>query len=433
MPAANVEDPTHEVKQRASFFRQSGWLMIANIAGGMFMWAVHLLNRFIPPGEYGDFGVFLAVAMLVPTIPLQMVLAQQTARALATDRQAQLAGLMRWTWLVTTVLWAVAAAVVVAFQRSILERWHMSNSTGLWVTMAIVLLSLWMPLFMGALQGKQNFLWLGWTMMSNAIGRITLAGFAVLALHAYASGMITGVLFGMMVATVLGAWHSRDLWLARSEAFDWRGVLRQIVPLFLGFLGFQMLFTADTIFVKGYFSKVEGDYYVSAGTLSRALMWLVLPLASVMFPRIVHSAAKSEKSNLVNLVLFGTAVLAVVGAGVLALLGPWVVRVIYPNQDGQIVNSLLSWYAAAMVPLAVANVLLNNLLARPASKLIPSLCILAVGIGYLYALTRFHDTMVMVLQTMGAGNLLLLVVCAWFTWSGRSRDAAVGSTGPEPA
>jgi O-antigen/teichoic acid export membrane protein len=427
--------------QRASFFRQSGWLMVANIAGGFFMWAVHLLNQFIPPGAYGDFGVFLAVIMLVPTIPLQMVMAQQTAKALAIGRESELASVIRWMWLGTTLLWVLGAAGVALFQNSILGYLQMGGANGLlWITMAIVLLSLWMPIFMGALQGKQNFLWLGWVMMSNALGRITIAALAVLAFRTfegrsflssgpshralnttlYASGMIAGVLFGMVLAVVLGLWHTRGLWLSRPQPFPARTLLQQIVPLFVGFLGFQMLFTADTIFIKAYFSNVQSDYYVSAGTLSRALMWLVLPLAAVMFPRIVHSAARAEKTNLVNLVLLGTAVLAIAGAAGLSLVGPWIVPLIYKNQNPQVIMSLLPWYASAMVPLAVANVLLNNLLARPASKLLPSVCILLVAVGYVLAVLRFHHSMIEVLQTMGVCNLLLLGVCAWFTWAGKS-------------
>ena len=81
---------------------------------------------------------------------------------------------------------------------------------------------------------------------------------------------------------------------------------------------------------------------------------------------------------------------------------------------------LLPWYAWAVVPLSVANVLLNNLLARSLFKVVPALCVLAVG--YAFALTRFHDTPVMVIKTLGVGNLLLLAVCAWYTWGpGKSK------------
>src|SRR5947209_8061122 len=85
--------------QKGSFFRQSGWLMIANIVGGALNWGVHFLQKGVPATmsekEYGVFGIFLATAMVVPTMSLQMVMAHQTALALATNREAQLRRLLR--------------------------------------------------------------------------------------------------------------------------------------------------------------------------------------------------------------------------------------------------------------------------------------------------------------------------------------------------
>jgi O-antigen/teichoic acid export membrane protein len=170
------------------------------------------------------------------------------------------------------------------------------------------------------------------------------------------------------------------------------------------------------MFVKAWFSEAEAGFYVSAGTLSRALMWLVLPLASVMFPRIVHSAAKSEKTNLMGLVLLGTGILAVLGAASLSVLGPWIVKLVFKQSYVEVASAILPWYAGAMVPLALANVLLNNLLAKPEAQLVPSICILAVALAYMLALTQYHDSLVTVLQVLGVANTALLAVCAWFTW-----------------
>ncbi|MBE0541044.1 MAG: hypothetical protein IH623_06645 [Verrucomicrobia bacterium] len=420
MPSPSSADSSAApTAHRASFFRQSGWLMIANVAGGALMYAVHLLNKFIPPGEYGSFGAMLAVVLLLPTIPLQMILAQQTARALAHGTERELAGVIRLFWLLSTGVWLAGAVIVLLLQQSILRNWQMTDPAGLWITLVIVLLSLWLPIFWGVLQGQQNFLWLGWSMLASAIGRLAVAAFAVVVLHAYSSGMMAGVLLGIGAAFGIAAWQSRGLWRLKPAPFDWRGLLRQVIPLILGFLGFQILFTADTILVKAYFSQTDADFYVAAGTLSRALMWLVLPLAAVMFPRLVHSAAKSEKSNLMGMVLLVTGALAMAGALGLSLLGPWIVRLIYKPDFVEVAAAILPWYASAMVPLALANVLLNNLLARPASTLVPALCIFCLALGYLFALTQFHGSLVTVLKVLGVFNVGLLAICAWFTWRGR--------------
>jgi len=147
-----------------------------------------------------------------------------------------------------------------------------------------------------------------------------------------------------------------------------------------------------------------------------------------MFPRIVQSAARSEKTNLIGLVLMGTAVLGILGASSLSILGPFVIPLVYGKDYVPVVASILPWYAFALVPLAVANVLLNNLMARPAGQLIPACCIFVLALAYLFALTQFHDSLVTVLKTLGLCNLLLLGICGWFSW--RSRGAPMEAEDP---
>jgi O-antigen/teichoic acid export membrane protein len=415
MPAEQVETaPVTAAAHRASFFRQSGWLMFATVAGGLFMTAMHFLSKVIPESEYSQFGVFLSVAMFIPAGPLQMVLAQQTAQARALHREHELSGLIRAAWLGTFVIWLVGAGVVLLFQDTIMAQWKITNPAAIWLTLPVLLFTVWLPMFSGVLQGQQNFLWLGWSGIVNGVGRVTIAAFAVLVLHYYASGMMLGMLAGLAVALVIAIWPTRSLWLTPARSFDWRSLLRQIVPLTLGFGAYQFLFTADTMFVKAYFTGDEAAYYVSAGTLARASLWLVGPLAAVMFPKIVHAKAKAEKSDLMGIVLIGTVILAAGGATGLWVLGPWVVKFMFKPSYVQAASVLLPWYAWAVVPLSLANVLLNNLLARSLFKVVPALCVL-VGV-YVFALTQFHDTPVTVIKTLGVCNVLLLAVCAYFTW-----------------
>jgi O-antigen/teichoic acid export membrane protein len=437
MSATAEIPPNTGVAQHAKFFRQSGWMMIAGILTGVLMWAVHFLSKSkaVPAQEYGLFVALMAVAMCVPAMPLQMVLAQQTARALATRRLRELSGLVRAVSGFTFVLWILAAIAILVFRDRILHQWSTSNSAALYIMLPVLLLSVWGPLFSGLLQGQQNFFWLGWASILQACVRLSVAVVAVLGFGANAAGIMTGVVLGMAAAQAVLFWQSRSIWLrlpgdgstgerpdasgvsgpggGPSELLDWRGLLRQAFPLMLGFGAYQFMFTADTMFAKAYFNGEQMGYYGSAGTLSRAVMWLVGPLAAVMFPKIVHSAARSEKSNLVGLVLLGTGVLAVLGALGLSIVGRWVVPLVFTGAYLPVATSVLPWYAGAMVPLALANVLLNNLLARARYRAVPGLCLVAVAYGI--ALTRFHESFVMVLQVFGVFNLLLLAVCGWYT------------------
>jgi hypothetical protein len=411
-----IPPPTIDHKPHAAFFRQSGWLMIAGVAGGVLTFGVHFLNKEIPDSEYSAFGVLLMVVACLPTMPLQMVFAQQAAQALVTGRERQLAGMIRLAWLWTFILWGLGASVVFIFEKQIAQRWQLPGTTGILVTLPLLLASLWMPMFSGVLQGRQDFFWLGWSAMFGGLGRFLAAVFLVLALGFGAAGMMAGALFGVGLAAGIAIWRSRDLWSLPAEPFDRKGLLRQILPLVLGFGACQFLFTSDTMFAKAYFSGDAMKPYVLAGTLSRALLWLVLPLAAVMFPKIVHNNASRQKSNLFGLVVLGTAVLSICGALGLWLTGPWVVLLVAKPEDVAGTVALIPWYAGAMVPFALANVIVNDLLARSRFGVVPFMVLLAVAYGITLPLlmNHFPGRLEVPLQTLGVFNLLLLAVCAWF-------------------
>ena len=418
-------------KHHAAFFRESGWLVIANVVGGLMTFGLHPLTKNperLPAAEYAIFVTLVSLTNCLPTLPLQMVFGQQTAACLATGRERQAAGMIRLAWLWTALLWIVAMLVVLPFQHRIAAHWGFSHHSAiLWVTLLVLLVSLWMPMFCGVLQGQQNFFWLGWASILGGVARLGAAVLLVLALRGGATGMMIGVLLGIGLSTGIAIWHTRRLWSLPSERFDGRKLIAQVVPLMLGFGAFQFMFSSDTMFSQGYFGKDELEMasYGAAGTLSRGLQWLVMPLAAVMFPKIVHSIARSEKTNLQGLVLLGTAALGICGVAGLCLLGPWVVKIVYPAKFVAAATALLPWYAGAMVPLTLANVMINNLLARSSFRVVPALVVLAIGYGL--AITHFHDTPVIVLKTMGISNLVLLAVCSWFTWGVKAKPAEARS------
>ncbi len=424
--------PTVDHKPHAAFFRQSGWLMLANIAGGLMTLGVHPLNKRIPDSEYTAFGVLLMVVACLPTMPLQMVMAQQSALALATGRARQLSGLIRLAWLWTFIVWALGAVVVLFFQKQIVAGWQLPDALGLWVTLPLILASLWLPMFGGVLQGRQDFFWLGWATIFGGTGRLLAAAILVLALGLGAAGMVAGAMLGVGLSAAIAIWRSRDLWRLRAEKFDAKGMLRQVLPLLFGFGACQFMFTADTMFAKAYFSPDAMKPYVAAGTMSRGLLWLVLPLAAVMFPKIVHASAKSEKSNLFGIVVVGTAVLSLLGMLGLWLVGPLAVKILYKTGDLAGTLALIPWYAAAMVPLALANVLVNDLLARGRFLVVPFMVALALAYGFTLPamLNHYPGRLEVVLQTLGAFNLLLFGICAWFTWVVKAKPSGkVGNEG----
>jgi len=419
MPADTDAVPTTiDHKPHAAFFRQSGWMMIASIFGGFMSLGVHVLNKWVKEGSYGEFGLMVMVITVLPTIPLQMVFAQQAASALVDGSERQLSGMIRRAWLATFIIWLLAFVFLLVFWRQIIQGWQLKNPAILYVDIFAILASIWLPLFSGVMQGRQDFFWFGWSLILGGIVRLGSAAVLVILFHAGGAGMLAGALFGVGCSGVIAIWRTRDLWSLKPEPFDSRQLLAQIMPLILAFGVCQFLFSSDTMFAKGHFAGESIDHYVAAGTMARALLWLVMPIAAVMFPKIVHSTAKREKTNLLGIVIGGTAILAVCGTIGLVVVGPLVVRIIYTPAAVPETTALIPWYALAMIPLALANVMVNDLMARKQFKVVPFMIVLAIAYGFTqpYMIHHYPGRMTVILQTLGVFTLVLFLICAWFTW-----------------
>jgi O-antigen/teichoic acid export membrane protein len=417
----------------SAFFRQSGWLVIATVLGGVFMYAVHKVSArpLQAKGEYGVFFTLLQVFLLmqIPAIGLQTIFAQQTVLAITDGGRRQLTAAVRVVALVTFVIWFVMVGVVFGLQEHLIVLWKISNPAALWVTVVIGLCSMWLPINLGILQGRQNFLWLGWAVILNGVGRFLSITVIVWLLGGYAAGAMTGALMGVLAAMGVAFWHARDVWLGPQAPFDWRAWLARVLPLTLGLGASTFMMSADVIVVQSLFDGTDTGFYNAAGMIGRALVFLTAPLMTVMFPKVARSAMQAEKSDVLLQALGATALLGGLAALACTLLPTVPLRLIYPPSFLRIAP-LVPWFAWCMLPLTVANVLINSLLARMHYRAVPWLVLVAAGYGLTLLLLsptflklEQAQAFKLVVQVLGGFGLLLVGVAAWFTWGANVRAA----------
>jgi hypothetical protein len=128
-------------------------------------------------GEYSDVGALIQLMnwMTIPALGLQMVFAQQASAAVSDLHRAQLIGttkaVMRWTFWICLCM----VVAVLIFQRQFTADLELGSPASLWLSVAVAFAMLWLPIFQGLLQGRQNFLWLGWVFIFNGYRRVTHA------------------------------------------------------------------------------------------------------------------------------------------------------------------------------------------------------------------------------------------------------------------
>jgi O-antigen/teichoic acid export membrane protein len=429
MPAEVVEPSQPKIDtHRSAFFRQSGWMMIATVLSGVFMYAVHMIAKNMPKesGEYGLFTTLLQTITLmgIPAVGLQVVFAQQAAAALSETQERQLAGDF-WGVVKTTFgIWLVMALVVVGFWHPILTALKVTNPAAIAWTVLIALASLWFPISMGMLQGRQNFLWLGWLAIFNGIGRFAAIFVIVGLLGCYAAGAMVGVLIGISTATAVGFFELRKYLHPQPLPFDAIGWLKRAGPLTLGLGAAQFMLSADMIYVRHFFSPEQSVYYSAAGMIGRALVFFTAPLTAVMFPKLVRSAARAEKTDVLAQVIGITLLLGVAAAIGCTLFPRLPLRIVYDKSYIDIAAPLVPWFVWCMVPLTLSNVLINSLMAQ--ARFISVIPMVLVAAGYATALYFYHDSFLTVIRTLGIFGLLMVAVCAWFAWGpGKKRTAKV--------
>jgi O-antigen/teichoic acid export membrane protein len=405
-------------EHRFTFFRQSAWMMMATVGSSVFMALVQAAAQRMPKQPVDEYGAFAALMevlgqMSIPITGILMVFAQQTVTANTDELRRQLVGTTRGIIGGVFVLWTVATAAALFFQAPLLRGLKLPNAAAWWLTMFVGLAALITPVLTGILQGEQKFTWVGLASVVNGFGRFCGVLIAVVWLSRGAAGAMAGVLAGQLCTLALVAWTTRWIWRTPAAPFAWGAWLKQVLPLTLGLAAPIYVFTQDMITVQQFYEPGATSAYGAARVVGRTLFFITAPITAVMFPKIVRSAAQLEKTDVLAQAVGVTALIGGVAAFACTVLPELPLRILSGERYLQ-TAWLVPWFAWCMLPLALANLLVTNLLARKHFEAVPWL--LAIAAGYGVTLRYTYANYLSVIWTLGAFSLLLMAVASVFTF-----------------
>jgi O-antigen/teichoic acid export membrane protein len=360
--------------------------------------------------------------MGIPAIGLQSVFAQQAAAAIDDEHHRQLVGAVRAVSKGIFWIWLLMAGVVLLALPFVVRSLQVVHVSAILLTVVVGLFSMWLPVMSGLLQGRQDFLWYGGLSISGGLCRFLAVVVIVYILGGQSPGAMLGVLIGVLIPVGIALWRNRSCLEGPAVPLEWKEWIGRLVPLTLGAGATLFMMSADMLFVQKYFNRNETGFYAAAGMIGRALVFFTAPVAAVMFPKIVRSAATGEKSSVFYLAVGFTALLGI-GSAVFCTLWPWLpLRIIYQPEFLKVAG-LVPWFAWCMLPITLCNVLVNDLLARKQFKVVPWLIVIAAG--YAFALNWRATTankadilagFAQVVQVLGVFGLIMLGVCLWFSY-----------------
>ncbi len=276
--------------------------LLVVFAGTSFLNALNLVFQLLiahqlSPAAFAAFNALIALFMLVsgPLTTFQSALAKAVARARARGRD----DVMRHTagfFLTVTALLGVATGVagtflLPAFLAKLRIPLHPYAEL-----MALLLASTWVtPVVMGLLQGREMFAWMTGV---SALGGILKLGLAAVFLWWGLAG--EGAMAALVIATFAGVavgamplrnkvafnWRSEQEWVpARNEA------LRDMAPILLAMLCFNVFISVDMMAVKYYFTPERAGDYALAQMVGKIFLFLPGAISIVMFPKTAGESA----------------------------------------------------------------------------------------------------------------------------------------------
>lgn len=345
-----------------------------------------IMGHMLSEGAYAVLASMLGVYLIftTPTMALQNTLAHFSASLKQNGREGDIWRLARsWLVKVSLILIPLAAAALLTapfWQHSM----HLESVMPVVVVILMILLAYYLPVFVGAFQGIQAFVWMCVTANVWAVIRIFIGVFLVLSLGALALYGLVGHLLGVMVSLVLGVFLFGRL-IAKDglsnqplEKTD-RYLLLSIVALFC----FSVLMTGDVVLIKMLFPG-EADYgpYSRASTIARVLIFLSQPIANALFPKVISKGERSSahagtlwKAIALSSLIIGIAVIFCVAVPGIPLFLLYHVK----EADARMI-SLVRWVSVAMAPLGLAYILMNFEMAQHRFTTIPYLLISALGL-----------------------------------------------------
>ncbi len=401
--------PTYQ----AGLFRHSLLLLIATQVGNVATMVFQVvMMRALPVIEYGILAAMLSLVLIAgtPMEALRTAVAHQAALLARADRLGGVKALL--------LLWARRLAafglclVLVGLLLSVkvVEWLQLPSVRPFLLTLVIMAGSMFMPLFAGVLQGTQRFRWMAIHGQIWGVTRVILAIFLLWFLGRTAMSGLWAQSIAVVASVGVGLIALRSL--LKIPAKPGVDAVRDSTYFFMSLAvlsGYAVLMNADVTLVKRFFDPEAAGTFARAATIGRSIVFLPLPVAIAMFPKVVSLgvATAADRQILKRAILF-TAVL-IGAAGIVCSLAAGLIWRIFTGEVADAETLLLvRWIIWALAPLGLTFLLVNFELAQRRFRTSSSLILLAAL--YIVGVSIWHDSFAMVLTVLSVISVSSLLV-----------------------
>ncbi len=314
-----------------------------------------IAGRSLTLDEYGVLGGFLAVitVITVTTSALQVTSARALAAGEVVSTPKRVDGLT-----MSAMKAALAIGLVVVLLSPLL-----ANVLRVGILPVILLAVYIVPACLdsiaaGRLQGTRRFGGLAVYSTGQAVVKVTAAALVLLA-GARVVGLLAAVIAGAGVVALLGLRSTAQAGPVQTHVLSSES-RRSFAALAL----FWLILSIDVPLARVGFEGSDAGLYAAGAVLGKAVLWLPIVVTQVVFPSLADDRTDPKQSQrLVRNASVLVLVVATAAVGGLYLFGSAVYRLLYGERYEAAAD--VAWkIGLAVIPLALVNLLMFQLLAR---------------------------------------------------------------------
>lgn len=401
---------------RNDFIRHSALVFAASTAGNILNYLFNFaLSRRLGVEGFATISALISFIMIfsIPASILTLVVVKYAATFHAagdTQRVRRLSQvLLKWT--------AIAAALPfvlgLLLAPSIASFLHIPNDAAVPLTTTILGLSLVVPSVRGILQGEQDFVRYGISIVLESLLKVV---FAVALVYSGfgAPGAMLGWMFGTLIALSYTIWavlrkHGSAADASVRLALDMRRLRQTVLGIGLASAILIVLSFMDVLLVKHYFSAHEAGLYAAVNLTGKVVLFLGGFVPAVILPKAVAKRLRGENST--GLLVQAVAVTLLLSGSALVIFGAMPVAVVGVLAGHQFIAAApyVVQYDGAMCLLAVVTLAVNYRIGIHRFEFLPWLG--AVLVCEIAAIAVWHANLWDVVHVLIAGNFAAVAVC----------------------
>ena len=278
---------------------------------------------------------------------------------------------------------------------------------------SMVIISIFVSISRGTLQGLQSFSHLSLNLIIDAILRLVI-GISLVYLGFKTSGAIGSSSISGFLAILISFIPLSFIFKSRNNKQDIKQdinfleVYKYSIPVLIASICIFILISFDLVLVKHFFNELNAGQYSAAATMGKIVIFIPGAIGLVMFPKVAEYHKKNvnsidilKKSLFITLILCG-------GVTICYFLFPnFLIRIMF----GKIYENsayLIKFFGVAMTFFALNNILiLYNLSIEKFKFIFPTIFFTILQIVLIYL---FHGSLIQVILILLFNSLVLFAV-----------------------